>query len=51
VLVRHNRWRWFGHVERKFVNDWVNKCRQLVVEAEAGDGEVEIHGWIVLVEV
>jgi hypothetical protein len=29
--VRRGRLRWFGHVERKSANDWVTKCRDLVV--------------------
>jgi len=39
-LVRHNRLRWFGHIERKFDDDWVKKCLQLVVESKTGRGEV-----------
>src|SRR5579863_5536190 len=29
--VRRGRLRWFGHVERKSAEDWVLKCRELVV--------------------
>ena len=25
-VVRHGRFRWFGHVERKSVDDWVSAC-------------------------
>ena len=31
-VVRHGRLRWFGHLERKSVDDWVSACRGLVVE-------------------
>ena len=30
-VVRRGRLRWFGHVERKEADDWVSKCRNLVV--------------------
>jgi len=36
-VVKHNRLRWFRHVERKS-NDWVNKSQQLMVEGKAGRG-------------
>ena len=29
--VRLGRLRWFGHVERKGADDWVSKCRELIV--------------------
>ena len=31
-VVRRGRLRWFGHLERKSVDDWVSACRGLVVE-------------------
>ena len=30
-FVRRGRLRWFGHVERKEADDWVSKCKNLVV--------------------
>ena len=30
--------RWFGHLERKSVDDWVSACRGLVVEGTRGRG-------------
>ena len=35
-VVRHGRLRWFGHLERKSVDDWVSSCRMLVVEGARG---------------
>lgn len=37
-LVRQGRLRWFGHVERKDVDDWVSACRNLAVSGERGRG-------------
>ena len=37
-VVRHGRLRWFGHLERKSVDDWVSACRGLVVERTRGRG-------------
>jgi len=31
-VVRRGRLRWYGHVERKDVEDWVSKCRRLEVQ-------------------
>ena len=36
--VRRGRLRWFGHVERKSMGDWVAKCRELLVEGVRGRG-------------
>jgi Reverse transcriptase (RNA-dependent DNA polymerase) len=36
--LRRCRLRWFGHVERKSVDDWVSKCRKLVVEGPRSRG-------------
>ena len=30
-VVRHGRLRWFGHLERRSVDDWVSACRKLEV--------------------
>ena len=30
-VVRRGRLRWFGHVERKSVDDWVSACRGMEV--------------------
>ena len=30
-VMRRGRLRWFGHVERKEVDDWVSACRNLEV--------------------
>ena len=37
-VVRRGRLRWFGHLERKGVDDWVSACRGLVVEGARGQG-------------
>ena len=37
-VVRRGRLRWFGHLERKSVDDWVSACRRLVVEGTRGRG-------------
>src|SRR5277367_2623468 len=36
--VRRGRLRWFGHVERKNADDWVKKCREMVVEGSKSRG-------------
>ena len=36
--VRWYRLRWFGHVERKEVDDWVSACRHLEVAGRRGRG-------------
>ena len=38
-VVRCGRLRWFGHLERKSVDDWVPACRGLVVEGARGSGQ------------
>ena len=38
VIVRRNRLRWFGHVERKTEDDWVKKCQSVQVEGKVGRG-------------
>ena len=30
-VVRHGRLRWFGHLERRSVDDWVSACRKMEV--------------------
>ena len=37
-VVRCGRLRWFGHLERKSVDDWVSSCRRMVVEGARGQG-------------
>ena len=36
--VRKCRLRWFGHVERKSDDNWVSRCRRLIVEGQRGSG-------------
>ena len=36
--MRRGRLRWFGHVERKKVDDWVSACRILEVVGSRGRG-------------
>jgi len=53
-VVEKNRLRWFGHVERKDVEDWVSRCRKLEVVGNRGrpmkswqecvDGDKRKHG-------
>ena len=28
-MVRHGRLRWFGHLERRSVDDWVSACSKV----------------------
>jgi hypothetical protein len=35
-VMRRGRFRWFGHVERKEVDDWVSGCRNLKVADSRG---------------
>ena len=37
-VVRRGRLRWFRHLERKSVDDWMSACRGLVVEGTRGRG-------------
>ena len=37
-VMRLGRLRWFGHVERKEVDDWVSACRNLEVAGSKGRG-------------
>ena len=37
-VMRWGRLRWFGHVERKEVDDWVSACRNLEVADSRGRG-------------
>ena len=37
-VMRWDRLRWFGHVERKEVDDWVSACRNLEVAGSRGRG-------------
>ena len=36
-VVRRGRLRWFAHLERKDVDDWVSACRGLVVEGKRAE--------------
>jgi len=37
-VMRRGRLRWFGHVERKEVDDWMSVCRNLEVAGSRGKG-------------
>ena len=37
-VMRRGRLRWFGHVERMEVDDWVSACRNLKVAGSRGRG-------------
>jgi hypothetical protein len=37
-IVRCNRLRWFGYVERKTEDDWVKKYQSVEVEGKVGRG-------------
>ena len=37
-MVRRLRLRWFVHVERKYGDDWVSACRNVVVAGVRGAG-------------
>ena len=37
-VMRRGRLSWFGHVERKEVDDWVSACRNLEVAGSRGRG-------------
>ena len=37
-VVRRGRLRWFRHLERKSIDDWVSACRGLVFEGARGRG-------------
>ena len=37
-VMRISRLRWFGHVERMPAEDWVSRCRRLVVDGTSGRG-------------
>ena len=38
-VVRRGRLRWFGHLERKSVDDWVSACRDMEVKGYRGRGK------------
>ena len=38
-VVKRGKLRWFGHLERKSVDDWVSACRRLVVDGTRGQGQ------------
>ena len=35
-VMRRGRLRWFGHMERKEVDDWVSACRNLMGSRDRG---------------
>ena len=37
-VVRRNRLRWFGHIERMRAGNWVSQCREIKVEGSRGRG-------------
>src|SRR6266496_1083474 len=37
-IVKKDRLRWFGHVERKMAEDWISKYRELEVDGGRGKG-------------
>ena len=37
-VVRHDKLRWFGHVERKCGDDWVSACKNVVVAGVRFEG-------------
>ena len=37
-IIRRGGLRWFGHVERKEMDDWVSACRNLEVAGSRGRG-------------
>ena len=37
-VVRHGRLRWFGHLERMCVDDWVSACKVFEVPGDKGRG-------------
>jgi len=43
MLVRRGRLRWFGHGERKSVDDWVKNCQKLDVAGKAGRGRSRLE--------
>jgi len=50
-VMEKNRLGWFGHVERKDVEDWVSRCRKLEVVGNRGRGGLGNHGNIVSMEI
>ena len=43
-VMRIGRLRWFGHVERMPLENWVSRCRSLAVDGTRGEAEVERRG-------
>ena len=43
-VMRRKRLRWFGHVERRGEDNWVNKCRTLKVQG-SGKGLGALKSW------
>ena len=46
-VVRWDRLRWFGHVERRSGDDWVSTCRNVVVVGVRGAGRAAVPNlWV-----
>ena len=48
-MVRPGRLRWFGHLERRSVDDWVSACRKVEVagrDVRGGKGRLGKNVWI-----
>src|SRR5664279_5034486 len=43
-VIRRNRWRWFGHVERKDDVDWVKACLLYTSDAADEEDSVDLGG-------
>ena len=44
-VLRRNRLRGFGHVEKKEKKDWVRTCMYMEVEGQGQEGGQERPGW------
>ena len=48
-MVRRGRMRWFGHLERRSVDDWVSACRKVEVagvKCRGGIGRLGKNVWM-----
>ena len=43
-VVRHGRLRWFGHLERRSVDDWVSACRKVEVAGATRKEKEDLEG-------
>ena len=52
-VVRRSRLRWFGHLERRSVDDWVSTCKKVEVAGAkcnymlGGGGRLGKNAWII----